>query len=310
MRKTLKKGYHVFGLHVSSEMSLPEVPQANLSNTYADVTIRQINLEDQWEKVSGNGKSFYIEENLCMFKVTEVCVCLIRNGNEILFTPLPGSVRSHVRLYILGSCMGIILMQRKILPLHGSAISIDGNAYAIVGDSGAGKSTLASAFLKRGYKLLSDDVIPVSFSDERVPMVTPAYPQQKLWQESMDHFGFESGEYEPIIDRETKFKVPVGDQFEERQLPLAGIIELTKTDDEQVHIEPIQDLYRFSTLFKHTYRNFIIRRAGLMDWHFNTSTKILPHVDMFHMRRPVSQFTANELVDKVLQAIGKEESVV
>ena len=57
--------------------------------------------------------------------------------------------------------MGAILMQRKILPLHGSAIAIDGKAYAIVGDSGAGKSTLASAFLKRGYQLLSDDVITV-----------------------------------------------------------------------------------------------------------------------------------------------------
>ena len=38
--------------------------------------------------------------------------------------------------------MGALLMQRKILPLHGSAIAIDGKAYAFVGDSGAGKSTL------------------------------------------------------------------------------------------------------------------------------------------------------------------------
>ena len=51
-----------------------------------------------------------------------------------------------------------------------------------VGDSGAGKSTLASAFLNRGYQLLSDDVIPVSLSQNHIPMVTPSYPQQKLWQ--------------------------------------------------------------------------------------------------------------------------------
>ena len=59
---------------------------------------------------------------------------------------------------------GALLMQRKILPLHGSAVAIDGKAYAIVGDSGAGKSTLASAFLNKGYQLLSDDVIAVSLS--------------------------------------------------------------------------------------------------------------------------------------------------
>ena len=83
--------------------------------------------------------------------------------------------------------MGTILMQRKMLPLHGSAIEIDGKVYAIVGDSGAGKSTLASAFLKQGYKLVSDDVIAVSLSQENsIPYVTPAYPQQKLWQESLN----------------------------------------------------------------------------------------------------------------------------
>ena len=38
--------------------------------------------------------------------------------------------------YLLGTCMGTILMQRKILPLHGSAIEIEGKVYAIVGDSG------------------------------------------------------------------------------------------------------------------------------------------------------------------------------
>ena len=53
-------------------------------------------------------------------------------------------------------------MQRKVLPLHGSAIAINGKAYAIIGDSGAGKSTLALAFLNRGYRLLTDDVIAVS----------------------------------------------------------------------------------------------------------------------------------------------------
>ena len=36
-----------------------------------------------------------------------------------------------IRLLFLGTCMGALLIQRKILPLHGSAIEIDGKAYAI-----------------------------------------------------------------------------------------------------------------------------------------------------------------------------------
>ena len=72
----------------------------------------------------------------------------MRGGNRISFSPAAGAEETAVRLYLLGTCMGALLFQRKLLPLHGSAVVINGKAYAFVGDSGAGKSTLAAAFLK------------------------------------------------------------------------------------------------------------------------------------------------------------------
>ena len=109
-----------------------------------------------------------------MFNVPNIANFYIKDGKKIIVSPLDEIDEDVLRLYILGTCMGTILMQRKILPLHGSAIEIDGKVYAIVGDSGAGKSTLASAFLKQGYKLVSDDVIAVSVSEENpIPYVTP-----------------------------------------------------------------------------------------------------------------------------------------
>ena len=113
-------------------------------------------------------------------------------------------------------------------------VAIDGKAYAFVGDSGAGKSTLASAFLNKGYQLLSDDVIAVSLSqDEHIPFVTPSYPQQKLWQESLNDFGMETSQLSiRFIDRETKYCVPVSSKFFSEPLPLSRIFELVKTEDE------------------------------------------------------------------------------
>ena len=116
--------------------------------------------------------------------------------------------------------MGILLMQRRILPLHGSAIAIDGKAYVFIGESGAGKSTIASSFMKKGYQLLSDDVIAVSLLDGDKPWVIPAYPQQKLWQDSLNHFGMKTNDYMPLFDRETKYSVPVAEQFYNKPLPL------------------------------------------------------------------------------------------
>lgn len=244
-----------------------------------------------------------------MFHIPETAIFLIENGNKILFSPMEGAQEDELRLYILGTCMGTVLLHRKILPLHGSAIAIDGKVYAIVGESGAGKSTLASAFLKRGYQLLSDDVIPVAVTDENVPVVIPAYPQQKLWIESLNEFEMESSDYQPIIDRETKFAIPVQSQFADEPLPLAGVFELVKTDQDEIELHSIQKLERFYTLFTHTYRNFFVQKSGLMDWHFSTLAKIVNKIELYQLRRPTSRFTAHDLTDLILTTLNKGETV-
>ena len=50
-----------------------------------------------------------------------------------IVSPLKRYDEDVIRLYILGTCMGAILMQRRIFPLHGSAVAINGKAYAFVG---------------------------------------------------------------------------------------------------------------------------------------------------------------------------------
>ncbi|WP_226038123.1 HPr kinase/phosphorylase [Aquibacillus saliphilus] len=302
-----KQAYKVFGLAVSSEYHLPELQQVSIKEDLVDVTITKTDLSVTWFELAEPNNYFIVKKDFILFQIPEVAIFLIENGKKITVSPMVGFDEDQIRLYLLGTCMGALLMQRKILPLHGSAIAIDGKAYAIVGDSGAGKSTLASAFLKRGFQLLSDDVIPVTLSDQNVPIVTPAYPQQKLWQESLNEFGMKSTQLRPIIDRETKFAVPVLDQFAQEPIPLAGVIELVKTETEEIKIRPVLALERLHTLFVHTYRNFLINRSGLMEWHFDTTTKIANKIDLFRLERPTSCFTAHELTDVILSEIKKEE---
>lgn len=298
--------YKAFGYTVSSEIRLSELSLIN-EETRVDITITFSDLTGQWEQLSKNEDDFFvIQENLIMFRMPGTAIFSIENGNEVKVSPLENSQEDHIRLYLLGTCMGAILMQRKILPLHGSAVAINGKVYALVGDSGAGKSTLASAFLKRGYKLLSDDVIPVSFNEDNIPVVTPAYPQQKLWIESLQQFGMEADTYRPIVDRETKFAIPVANQFVTETMPLAGVIELVKTEKDDIEIQPINKLQRFHTLFYHTYRNFFISPLGLMEWHFNFTARMLNKIELYQLERPTNRFSANDLTETILSTITKE----
>ncbi|MDW0116267.1 aldolase [Sporosarcina thermotolerans] len=308
MLKNFKKTtYKAFGLTISSDIFLRELPLISINENETDVVIEKS--EDSTFLVELDLKDVYIsEEDKVIFRVPEVGVFLIHDGKRIVFRKYEGADEDQIRLFLLGTCMGAILLQRKILPLHGSAIVIDGKAYAIVGESGAGKSTLASAFLQRGYQLLSDDVIPVTLDRANTPIVTPAYPQQKLWLESLQHFGMESSNFEPLFVRETKFAIPVESQFATEPLPLAGIFELVKGGFEEIAIHPIEKMERFFTLYSHTYRNFFMHGSGLMEWHFDMSSKMMNKLQFQRICRPITHFTANELVDLILTTLRAEEN--
>ncbi|MES5956136.1 aldolase [Bacillus fungorum] len=300
--------YQAFGLSVVSDIPLPELPYTNNKLDKIDVEIKIEDLSKIWFDLSDKQRTFIVNENRVMFQVPNVVIFSIQGGKTITVSPLEKYEEDMIRLWILGTCMGAILMQRKVFPLHGSAVVINGKAYAFIGESGAGKSTLASGFIKKGYQFLSDDVIAISFSQETyAPIVIPSYPQQKLWQDSLTNFGMEKGEYQSICGREEKYSVPVTSQYFSEILSLAGIFELVKTESEEIEVRKIENLERFYTLFRHTFRNFLIHDLGLTEWHFRQSADILSKVDMYQLCRPISRFSAPQLVDVIINTINKGE---
>jgi hypothetical protein len=298
--------YKAFGLNIHSVIPFQELPVTSSLEKQIDIHIDiDQSIERRIDRLESNRLCIVKAESI-LFRVPNVATYLIENGNTILMSPIEGSNMDQVRLFLLGTCMGAILIQRRILPLHGSAIEVNGKAYAIVGESGAGKSTLASALLSKGYKLLSDDVIPVSLNELKEPIVTPAYPQQKLWQESLDGFGISSNEYKPIYDRKTKFAIPVSSQFSVSPLPLAGIFELVKTETDEAKLEPLGKLEVLHTLYHNTYRNPFIDQADLREWHFHMTTQMFHYIETFRIARPMNRFTAHELTSLILNKLQTE----
>lgn len=302
--------YKAFGLNLLSDIPLPELIKINEQVGKVDIVVQKGDLLKQWSEVDSNKqKRFVVKENRVMFEVPNTAIFSIEEGNKITVSPMLRAEEDKIRLYILGTCMGALLIQRRTIPLHGSAVAINGKAYAFVGDSGAGKSTLAAALIKEGYQLLSDDVIPVILSDDKLPYVVPSYPHQKLWEESLNEFGISTFGYLPLFDRETKYAIPVHSDFTTETLPLAGVYELVKTESNGIQIKEIEGLERFRTIYTHTYRNFLIPRLGMMEWHFKESAQILNKIDMYKLMRDNSGFTANRLVSLVLSTIKEEEYI-
>jgi hypothetical protein len=300
--------YKAFGLIVRSEVPLPEVTRAESNLEDANVVIVLGDLSQEWEAFGHEGK-FSVKDNTVIFRIKNTAIFSVEKGERVIVSPLEHADFNKIRLYILGSCMGIILMQKKILPLHGSAFVIDGKAYAIVGNSGAGKSTLASTFMTSGYKLISDDVIPVSLSDNQEPIVHPSYPQQKLWEESVEKLCLPQNKYSPLFEREKKYAIPVDSYFYKGgSVKLAGIFELEKSNEEELTIEKInKSLEKLPILYNQTFRNSVLNRLELLKWHFSFTANIADHVEIYKVKRPISRFTPLNIQSLILNEICKGE---
>lgn len=299
--------YRAFGLRLASEIPLQELPQEADPNNGADVEIKREILSEDWNAREGNDDFYAFRADEVMLHIPDTAIFRIRGGNRIGVHSMAGADEHVIRLYLLGTCMGALLIQRKTLPLHGSAVVVNGKAYAFVGDSGAGKSTLAAAFVSLGYPLLSDDVIPVSFTPDRAPIVLPAYPQQKLWLESIERLGMDANRYLPIY--QSKYAIPVPSRFCAEPVPLAGVFELAGTDKDEAEVQPLQGLVRLPTLQYHTFRNFMIPTWGLAQWHFSVSAAIAGQIEMYRLCRPDVGFTAHDLAALILQTVGVHPTI-
>lgn len=297
--------YKAFGLKIRSEIFLPELVNIQESIDIPNLHIKFEDLSSLWDHSSESGRVTAIKDDLLMFRVPDLAIFGVKGGRYIKISPLSMVDDGELRLFVLGTCMGIVLMQRKTLPLHGSAVAIDGHVFAFVGEQGAGKSTLAHAFLKRGGQLITDDVIAISHIEDK-PYVIPAYPQQKLWEESLQAFGEKTEGYKSLFSRESKYAIPIESNYCESPLPISRIYELIPGDTNKVILSAIEGLYRFLTLHRHTYRNFLISRLNLKEWHFNQTAKILSSIPCLQIQRPTDYFSADEIVSLILNSLELE----
>jgi hypothetical protein len=293
-----------------SKIFLPEAFEIQDTNAKFDVEI-ELNTPQQEGQDQHTSTNFHYDNDRIFLRIPDTAVYSITSGSHITVTPFLGADEGKIRLYLLGTCMGILLMQRGILPLHGSAVVIDEKVYAIVGESGAGKSTLAAAFAHAGYALMTDDVIAVSLSnDSEAATVHPSYPQQKLWEESIEQLGLLSQNYSSIYQRVNKYAVPIRSQFYREPLPLAGVIELTKVSIPEPSIKAYNSLEGLHVLNMHTYRNSLLQLLNLQQWHFQSIARLASQLPVYQLRRPVDGFSAFKLVDQIVSLTNTKEVAI
>jgi hypothetical protein len=149
---------------------------------------------------------------------------LVTAGRSIDIVAPSDTGEADIRLWLLGSVMAALLHQRGYLPVHANVVELPGQrkAAAFSADSGGGKSTLAAWFDREGYRVLTDDLCAIRTEGPVVPAVFEGIPRMKLWADTLEAFGRETGRFEKVASDLEKFHVPLSAASREGELePLA-----------------------------------------------------------------------------------------
>lgn len=203
----------------------------------------------------------------------------VQGGRKVVIEPCSGISESELRVFILGTVFGILCHQRGLLPIHASAVRIDGRAAVFAGNSGMGKSTLAAALGTRGHALMADDVVAI---DPDSLMARPAFPQRKLGLDVMETLAIEQKGLVAIRPNRPKFCVPAPDGFDSSPLPPAAVYILKYTDPKQTSgFEQLNRVKAMAQIHLAIYRRAAGLRIQPHDRQFNTIRGLVQSVPVY-----------------------------
>jgi|HubBroStandDraft_6_1064221.scaffolds.fasta_scaffold397528_1 hypothetical protein len=199
----------------------------------------------------------------------------LRGIGDILVSPDGRTMACHCypktssepfNVYLLTLALSFALVKCGLEPLHGTAVAIDGKAAVFLGDCGLGKSTLAAAFLRAGYRLLTDDLLVLRKVSADL-FAYPGSPRIKLFPEMASKFLGDSGRGVPMNPLTRKLIIPLtGSQVCTHVLPVGAIYALAPASEvcgTKIDIAAMNQRQAFLTLLASTFNRAILDSTRL-----------------------------------------------
>jgi len=187
--------YCVYGVVVVSDipLALPEYSNGSLGyveliDAPASVFLAALDSagidprSDSWYRYASlhDGSTYVRWDNVGQFLVA-------RDGRRITCHKFENASSESFQVYLLGQALSFALVKQRLEPLHATAVVVNDEAVAFLGNNAFGKSTLAAYFLEAGHRLLTDDLLVLQECSDRI-LAYPGPPRIKLFPRIASRF--------------------------------------------------------------------------------------------------------------------------
>ena len=285
--------YQAFGLVLKSEIVLSEL----LSTTpkEADIEIVWGNVPQKLENPGARGVVFEGNESQFLFRVKDIAAYLVEDGSRITVERFERDDEELLKAYLLGAVLGSVLCQRGYFLLHASVMDTEKGAVAFCGRSGAGKSTLAALFERKGYRLLGDDICAIRYDEENKLLVYPAYPQMKLWYDTLRKLERSVEDNMQQIGRERmKYGIVDPEKFQPEPRPLSKIFVVSGHNKTEFIRTEVKGMEKIRVLRNQFYGQRFLKAGFDVNPHFNILSRIASEVSVVQVIRPLGNHNLDE----------------
>jgi len=251
--------YRVFDLTFAAGFPIPEFGGAEIgSGSKVDVTILRGDVPEKLENAVKFGVCYQLGRNALQLNVEGIARYLAREGSEIIVDSEPDADFDAVRSFLLDAPLTGIMHQRGMLPLYGCAVQVRDHCVLFCGISGSGKSTTAREFIKRGYKLLTDDLAVITEQNGEL-IVLPGYPSQRLPLDVIKRGGLDPDDYPAIRQGIRQRRVPVlNSECTGKALPLKKVYIITTWNKTGIELKELEeDVLKFNLLHDTMHRQYL-----------------------------------------------------
>ncbi len=224
--------YKAFGLNISSEIELPELSSGRSEQAFDLLIQRGPIVLPKQKKTSiyrrGIRASFGSDDQNRLFLHWEGVANFRASNASVLTVDSLTTDSDLLSLFTVSEAFGMILFQKGLFLLHASSIRIGDEAWCFMGSPGAGKSTTAAAFIKAGCTMLSDDLTAIKFDEFGKAYVIPAYPQLKIWDNTVNGLNYDRSNLTPVSEGVNKFSFQPKVGFGHEPIPLKEVFFIHK----------------------------------------------------------------------------------
>lgn len=283
--------YSIFGLRVRSALHIPEW-DAFAADDFAREP--DVDIVRSGPDAEPAGPQVY------RFTIDGVGHFQISHGARIAVEPAPDADDKHVRVFLLGSSLAAVCMQRRLTMLHASVVRVGDRAVALCGPTGAGKSTLAAALVARGAAFICDDLTRCDLIDGRA-MVYPSAPRMKLQPAALHALALPTDGLEKVHTRAVKFHVEQARPVALEPVALHEIY-LLEWADTLPSLARVTGLAAVQALVAGgTYRPSLVTTLGLTEAHWQHFLAIAAATSLVRVSRRRQWQDLDDVADQIIR---------